>query len=189
MTNIELIEEWYKNQCNGDWEHEYSIKIETLDNPGWNVEIDITDTFLEGFSYRYSCKEESNWIELTANGKIFKGMGSPLKLNQIFDKFINDFALPNIKNTHMIYNLYEEICLSSDIKIYIPINAKPVSLTVFEITSIPEYDYRDIKVAKIEEFEKITSEDMIKNISKYKIGDRVSCEIKTLYDGINLVIQ
>ena len=30
---------------------------------------------------------------------------------------------------------------------------------------------------------------MIKNISKYKIGDRVSCEIKTLYDGINLVTK
>jgi len=35
MQNLlQFLQEWYLEQCNGDWEHEFGIKIETLDNPG-----------------------------------------------------------------------------------------------------------------------------------------------------------
>ena len=88
MTNIELIQEWYKNHCNGDWEHEYGVKIETLDNPGWIVSIDLVDTFLQGFEYQYSKKGEENWIELVSDGEVFRGAGDFLKLDEILDKFI-----------------------------------------------------------------------------------------------------
>ena len=80
MTNIELIQEWYKNQCNGDWEHEYGVKIETLDNPGWIVSIDLVDTFLQGFEYQYSKKGEEDWMELVSDGEVFRGAGDFLKL-------------------------------------------------------------------------------------------------------------
>lgn len=33
---FEWLQKWYKSQCDGDWEHEYGIKIETVDNPGWS---------------------------------------------------------------------------------------------------------------------------------------------------------
>ena len=112
MNNIELIQEWYKNQCNGDWEHEYGVKIETLDNPGWIVSIDLVGTFLQGFEYQYSKKGEEDWIELVSDGKVFRGAGDFLKLDEILDKFINEFALPNIKNAKQIYEIYEEIPLS-----------------------------------------------------------------------------
>jgi hypothetical protein len=35
------MQEWYKKNCNSDWEHNYGIKIEILDNPGWALTIDI----------------------------------------------------------------------------------------------------------------------------------------------------
>ena len=35
---FQRLQKWYKSQCNGDWEHSFGIKIETLDNPGW-IEI------------------------------------------------------------------------------------------------------------------------------------------------------
>ncbi|HKR96750.1 MAG TPA: Imm53 family immunity protein [Candidatus Angelobacter sp.] len=38
------IEKWYARQCNGEWEHSYGIKIDTLDNPGWTVQIDLSET-------------------------------------------------------------------------------------------------------------------------------------------------
>jgi hypothetical protein len=47
MNTIEQLQQWYKSQCNGDWEHAYGIRIETLDNPGWKVTIDLIGTVLE----------------------------------------------------------------------------------------------------------------------------------------------
>ncbi len=38
-------------QCDGEWEHDYGIKIETLDNPGWLVSIDLLGTDLEDKSF------------------------------------------------------------------------------------------------------------------------------------------
>jgi len=46
------IQKWYKSQCNGDWEHEYGVKIETVDNSGWYVTINLMDTNLEGIFFR-----------------------------------------------------------------------------------------------------------------------------------------
>ncbi len=47
MREMECINKWFEEQCNGDWEHIYGIKIYTLDNPGWAVKIDLYDTDLE----------------------------------------------------------------------------------------------------------------------------------------------
>jgi len=39
--------DWYLAQCDGDWEHDCGVKVETLDNPGWSLTIDLRDTELE----------------------------------------------------------------------------------------------------------------------------------------------
>ena len=36
---IKLIDRFYRNHCNDEWEHLYGITIETCDNPGWLVSI------------------------------------------------------------------------------------------------------------------------------------------------------
>ena len=188
MNNIELIQEWYKNQCNGDWEHEYGVKIETLDNPGWIVSIDLVDTFLQGFEYQYSKKGEEDWIELVSDGEVFRGAGDFLKLDEILDKFINEFALPNIKNAKMIYEIYEEIPLSIRINVYRQLNAMPISLTEFEIVEIPECNFKELKVVDIEDFQKMTFQEGEIG-SRYKFLKKLTSDLKTLYDGINLVIK
>ncbi|MFT5930929.1 MAG: hypothetical protein ACI93G_000001, partial [Hyphomonas sp.] len=38
---------WYQSQCDGDWEHSFGLKIESLDNPGWSVHVDLEGTSLE----------------------------------------------------------------------------------------------------------------------------------------------
>jgi hypothetical protein len=51
IRGIMDIFEWMENcdlsMCDGEWEHYYGVKIDTLDNPGWIVQIDIMDTGLE----------------------------------------------------------------------------------------------------------------------------------------------
>ena len=48
---FEWLQNWFKSQCDGDWEHEYGVKIETVDNPGWYVVINLTGTECEGCAF------------------------------------------------------------------------------------------------------------------------------------------
>ncbi|MDO7908781.1 Imm53 family immunity protein [Paenibacillus sp. JX-17] len=41
MEILKWLQEWYASQCDGDWEHSNGIKITSIDNPGWYVEINI----------------------------------------------------------------------------------------------------------------------------------------------------
>jgi hypothetical protein len=52
MELIEQIQVWYAAQCDGDWEHQYGVSIETLDNPGWSVTIDLSGTSLENIRFQ-----------------------------------------------------------------------------------------------------------------------------------------
>jgi len=56
MNTLTEIQEWYLSQCNDEWEHGYGIKIDTLDNPGWAIDINLRDTNLEGFAFTPSEK-------------------------------------------------------------------------------------------------------------------------------------
>ena len=51
MTTLSRLEKWYRAQCDGDWEHSYGIRLETLDNPGWRCTIDLVGTPLEGVPF------------------------------------------------------------------------------------------------------------------------------------------
>ena len=44
---LERLQDWYLAQCDEDWEHSYGVKIDTLDNPGWLIDVDLKDTSLE----------------------------------------------------------------------------------------------------------------------------------------------
>lgn len=41
---LSALERWYAARCDGEWEHGYGISVETLDNPGWRVRIDLHGT-------------------------------------------------------------------------------------------------------------------------------------------------
>jgi hypothetical protein len=31
------LSRWYAAHCSGEWEHQYGVSIQTIDNPGWLV--------------------------------------------------------------------------------------------------------------------------------------------------------
>jgi hypothetical protein len=47
MSALQGLQRWYHAQCDDDWEHSCGVRIETLDNPGWRVHIDVVGTPLE----------------------------------------------------------------------------------------------------------------------------------------------
>lgn len=91
MENNDLIEwlsNWYLNQCNGEWEHGYGIKIDTVDNPGFWVEIDLTETKFSHLSY--SCNidnSDTDWLFCKVKESKFIGSGDPTKLKDILSRF------------------------------------------------------------------------------------------------------
>ncbi|WP_444938780.1 immunity 53 family protein [Microbulbifer sp. JMSA002] len=96
MEALKELEEWYFSQCNEDWEHTYGIEIGTLDNPGWFLKVDITDTDIEeknyeGFSYGVGDDAEASgndWIITKLEGGKFVGYGGPHKLSELIKLFL-----------------------------------------------------------------------------------------------------
>ena len=79
MNALERLEQWYSGRCNGDWEHQYGIEIETLDNPGWRVKINLNGTIAEGRTLPRTKLERSevDWIHYWAeDGKFSAGCGA-----------------------------------------------------------------------------------------------------------------
>jgi len=90
MDAIERIQIWYASQCNGDWEHQFGISIETIDNPGWCVKIDLVGTSLEDVSVESFKKDsgEKDWISYEIHDNKFIGYGDPHKLQSILECFM-----------------------------------------------------------------------------------------------------
>ena len=86
---------WYQKQCNGDWEHSYGVKLETLDNPGWFLEIDLIQTELEGRTMpelSEGCDSEhwaveEVWIHCAIRDNQFQGACDPTQLARLFRVF------------------------------------------------------------------------------------------------------
>ena len=89
MDLLNWLNEWYKSNCNGDWEHCYGIKIETLDNPGWWISIDLEDTELEDqcFENIIIRKTEDDWMVCRVEDNVFEGSGDPSKLTNMLEVF------------------------------------------------------------------------------------------------------
>lgn len=86
---LQWLENWYKTQCNEDWEHQYGIKIESLDNPGWWITIDLKDTCFENIKINSESIEndENDWYFFHYKDKKYEASGDPKKLEFLLIKF------------------------------------------------------------------------------------------------------
>lgn len=82
---IEWLQNWYKSQCDGDWEHYYGIKIETLDNPGWDVSIDINNYNIADVSWSIYGDFDSKWIGFKIQDSRFNGSCDTTSFNILLE--------------------------------------------------------------------------------------------------------
>ena len=89
MNIINWLEKWYQSNCDTEWEHAYGIKINTLDNPGWIVEIDLADTPLKDKVFENIKIDNGNedWIICCVNNDVYTGSGDTAKLEEILNMF------------------------------------------------------------------------------------------------------
>lgn len=89
MDILKWIENWYQNSCDGDWEHGNGITIRTLDNPGWDLKIDLNGTELEGIEQEWRLIEnhEQDWYGVKIEDGNYKASGDPNKLEFLLNLF------------------------------------------------------------------------------------------------------
>ena len=89
VDTLSWIQDWYASQCDGDWEHGYGIRVETLDNPGWSVKINLTDTDLqdEPFESVKIERSKNDWVHCRAEEGFWKGWGGPNNLEEVLISF------------------------------------------------------------------------------------------------------
>ena len=88
---LDRLQSWYASQCDGDWEHDAGITIQSLDNPGWLVKINLEGTPLESraFSEIRDSTHHTNWIDCKVEDGIFVGAGGPAELSRILQVFLD----------------------------------------------------------------------------------------------------
>lgn len=97
MKAIDRLNAWYAAQCNGSWEHQAGIRIESCDNPGWWVKINLKGTALGGREFARHAEGVDNehwqiqddWIDCYIKDGEFIGAGSPQRLEEILNRFLD----------------------------------------------------------------------------------------------------
>lgn len=89
MSLLKRLQNWYRNQCDGDWEHTYGISVSTLDNPGWRVEVDLKETSLETKLFKEIRDErtEHDWIHAWITDSVFNLACGPQNLDEALTIF------------------------------------------------------------------------------------------------------
>lgn len=89
MEILDWIQNWFKDNCNGEWEKGEAIQITTLDNPGWEVEIDISNTSIANINIKWILNESGpqDWYGVKIENKKFNASGDSGKLKFLLGLF------------------------------------------------------------------------------------------------------
>lgn len=96
MNTLARLQVWYSRQCNGEWEHSSGISIQSCDNPGWWVRINLAGTPLEKRVFtevaegvdagRFALGE--HWLSCRTENDTWHGAGDKSKLKRILEIFL-----------------------------------------------------------------------------------------------------
>ena len=96
MSSLLQLQDWYLDQCDGDWEHDYGIEIGTLDNPGWSFKVNLQGTGLENIRFApsdhgvgsQSIADDTDWWTTKVEDGLFIGYAGPKHLATLIDIFL-----------------------------------------------------------------------------------------------------
>lgn len=90
MNTLKELQDWYHSNCDGEWEHDFGVKIDTLDNPGWYVDINLAGTKCENrtFTEVKLKRGDHDWIHCRVENKVFLAEGGPENLEEVLQIFL-----------------------------------------------------------------------------------------------------
>ena len=109
------LQNWYKINCNGEWEHNCKFSIETLDNPGWSIILDLHETSLENLEYKRDYQNKENvfdWYIIRMKNKSFNIGCGPDNLEKTLKIFLDE-VVPDFCDPSFRYNIYIPLFVNS----------------------------------------------------------------------------
>jgi hypothetical protein len=96
MNTLARLQTWYSHQCNGEWEHSSGIIIQSCDNPGWWIKINLIGTPLQTRAFAEIAEGVdvqrfalgSHWLSCHTENGIWHGAGDATKLERILEIFL-----------------------------------------------------------------------------------------------------
>lgn len=89
INNLSWLQ-WYFASCSdGYWEGTFGVSINTLENPGWTIDIDLEGTKLEDVEFAGYIVERSddNWAFCTVRDGKYKANGGVFNLDEMIYVF------------------------------------------------------------------------------------------------------
>jgi hypothetical protein len=100
LDDIAWLSQWYLSQCDEEWEEQFGVSIGTLDNPGWELTVDLDGTRLEARSFAAVYEGvphgeqlfqggdgDAPWLVCRVEGSKFKAWGGPRDLGRMIGIF------------------------------------------------------------------------------------------------------
>ena len=90
---LNRLEAWFRSCCDRDWENRYGVTIESTDNPGWWVKVDLSGTMLA--DRPFPCIDEGEegvtpeWWSCYIEGMVYNGIGGVGSLSTVIEIFLD----------------------------------------------------------------------------------------------------
>lgn len=89
MNSLRDLQVWYAAHCDGDWEHVSGVRIASLDNPGWSLQVDLEGTELEHRLFDPVVDEgHQRWVHMKVTKSVWQGACDPLGLERMIEAFL-----------------------------------------------------------------------------------------------------
>ncbi|MGL1935698.1 MAG: immunity 53 family protein [Fibrobacterales bacterium] len=185
MINIiERLQEWYRSNCNGDWEHSFGVSIDTLDNPGWIIKFDLQDTSLQAAIVNQSNENPNNpldWYFIKTDNSVLEIMCGPSNLDQVLNIFFDEI-IPKYSPKEFLYDIYLPL-IGHEFEIWTPAKAVLKEYPFFTILEIPPVNYQEIKVTDLDLIN-FKPEALVNYSIEYNVGDNLQLSLVEVYDGV-----
>jgi hypothetical protein len=186
-TILTRIQNWYQTNCNDDWEHSYGFSIGTVDNPGWTIKIDLSQTSLENLQFERNIDNgRFDWMFIKTNDKTFEAACDPTKLSEVLRIFLDEI-IPNHSDNDFHYQVYIPLT-GGPTNVWRPAYAKMLTEEFLEIVVFPELKYEDIKTKSIDDIT-FNKEDIFNYKMTYSVGDKIKTELTEMFDGVTLIAK
>ena|SRR5688572_5843710 len=89
---LQRFADWYLAQCDGEWEHGYGIRVQTIDNPGWSVSINLSGTSLKARPFpaiEDRFEDERDWLRCWKEETRFEARCDPGRLEDALTIFLD----------------------------------------------------------------------------------------------------
>ena len=186
-TLLTRLQNWYLTNCDGDWEHSYGISINTLDNPGWIIKINLADTCLQHLRYDKQIDNGTfDWLFIKVTDKVLEASGDTNKFSVILTIFLDEI-IPNYADQSFDYEVYVQL-VGGPTKIWRPVKTKMISEDTLQITCMPDLNYKEIRTTTLEDLT-FDEEEIFHYKTNIQVGDKIKVELIETFNGVTLVAK